>query len=141
MPFKDYLFCPGSLTIYPSCNRKHFRASVFRMKQYGFLARYQKPLLHFFLLIFIVGISGGVLPSDLAVSQTTKKVCFSIKVGPDAPSSGFSQTDQLFHVAPTLTAKIPTDLRIAVTVDIPKIAYTDLILSTLCRAPPFQTFS
>lgn len=111
------------------------------MKQYGFVTRHQKPLLHVFLLIFIVGISGGILPSDLAATQSNKKVSFSIKVGSDAPSSGFSQTDQLFYVVPTFTAKVLTDLRIAVTVDIPKIAYTDLALSTLCRAPPFEIFS
>ena len=137
MPFKNNSFCPHASTIYPPCNRKHFRASVFRMKRYGFVTRHQKSLLHVFLLIFIVGISGGILPSDLAATQSNKKVSFSIKAGSDAPSSGFSQNDQLFYVAPTFTAKILTDLRIAVTVDIPKIAYTDLALSTLCRAPPF----
>ncbi len=111
------------------------------MKQNRFLTPHQKPLLQVFLLIFILGISGGALPSDPTATQTNKKVCFSVKVGSDAPASGFSQTDQFFHVAPTFTTKILTDLRIAVTIDIPRIAYTDLIPATLCRAPPFVTCS
>lgn len=111
------------------------------MKQNGFLALHQKPLLHIFLLVFILGISGGALPTDLASAQTNKKTCVSVKVGPEAPSPGFSQPDKIFHVALTLTTKIHTDLRITVTTDVPRIAYTDLIPATLCRAPPFVTCS